>query len=69
MPRKSRKQMVGKMDDVERAEREERLRALARELHLRGWLDRHVLDLEVVVFVHNEHDTTATDDTQLPIAS
>lgn len=33
MPRKSRRQLVGKQEDVERREREEALRALEHELH------------------------------------
>jgi hypothetical protein len=33
MPRRTRRQLVGKEEDVERREREEELRALERELH------------------------------------
>ena len=33
MPRKTRRQLVGKQEDVERQEREDELRALERELH------------------------------------
>ena len=34
MPRKTRRQLVGKQEDIEREEREEALRVLERELHL-----------------------------------
>jgi len=33
MPRKTRRQLVGKQEDVERQEREDELRALEQELH------------------------------------
>jgi hypothetical protein len=33
MPRKTRRQLVGKQEDIERQEREDELRALERELH------------------------------------
>jgi hypothetical protein len=38
MPRRTRKQMVGKLEGIERAWREQELRALERELRRRWWL-------------------------------
>lgn len=47
MPRKTRKQIVGKLENVERAQCEQDLRELARELHTCWWLG-HSPGLELV---------------------
>lgn len=38
MPRKTRKELVGKLEVREREDREEELRELARQLHREQWL-------------------------------